>query len=74
MPQEHSVTTCRWARPTLFLPWPHWCDAAVDEWSCSVGGTPRVLTDPRECHTCVLWEAQEPEHAAPAPELIEECR
>lgn len=51
-----SVRTCRWGTPTLFLPWPIWCDASQHEWSCTRGATPLTLADPGVCRACQPWQ------------------
>ena len=50
-----AVSTCKWAIPTLFLPWPLWYDASSSEWSCTRGREPRGLPDPGVCATCARW-------------------
>lgn len=51
----HSIQTCRWGTPTMFLPWPLWCEAADDLWSCTRGAQPHRVHDPRTCETCSAW-------------------
>jgi hypothetical protein len=59
-----AVHTCRWATPTLFLPWPLWFDASNNEWSCTRGDTARGLHDPSNCAVCKGWTAaSRPLHA-----------
>jgi hypothetical protein len=58
MPAQ-AVQTCRWAMPTLFLPWPLWYDASAHEWSCTRGAKPRGLMDPVSCTTCRQWAPAE---------------
>lgn len=55
MTEAHSIQTCRWGSPTLFLPWPYWCDASDDIWSCTRGARPRGVPDPRHCASCANW-------------------
>jgi hypothetical protein len=55
MTAPHSVQTCRWGTPTLFLGWPLWYDASQHEWSCTRGAGPTVLVDPAICRTCPHW-------------------
>lgn len=55
-PQRTSL--CRWAAPTLFLPWPVWLDAWSCPWSCVVDETPRPLISTEVCRTCPRWEAR----------------
>lgn len=55
MPHAQSIQTCHWARPTLFLPWPLWFDAADFEWSCTRGARPRPVPEPSTCETCEGW-------------------
>ena len=58
---EQAVHTCKWAVPTLFLPWPLWYDASAYEWSCTRGPQPRGLAQPAVCSTCYGWApAQRP--------------
>lgn len=52
-----AVQTCKWAVPTLFLPWPLWYDAAVQHWSCTREPAPRGLPDPACCARCARWAA-----------------
>jgi hypothetical protein len=55
MTAHHSVQTCCWGTPTLFLQWPLWYDAGQHEWSCTRRATPRVLADPAVCEECRHW-------------------
>ena len=55
----HSVHTCRWGSPTLFLQWPLWYEASQHEWSCIRGQAARVLVDPAICRTCPYWSPAE---------------
>jgi hypothetical protein len=55
MTRVQSVQTCRWATPTLFLPWPLWFDAAHYEWSCTRGLRPRGIAQPAACARCEGW-------------------
>ena len=55
MTQVQSVQTCRWATPTLFLPWPLWFDAAEHEWSCTRGTRPHGIPQPESCGKCDGW-------------------
>lgn len=57
MAEAQSVQTCKWGTPTLFLPWPYWCAASEDLWSCVRGRAPRGVTDPRVCAVCRHWSA-----------------
>jgi hypothetical protein len=66
MTDTHSVQTCRWATPTLFLPWPLWFAASQHEWSCQRGIGVSVLPDPAICRTCSCWSRAQPERK-PAP-------
>ena len=66
MVSPHSVQSCRWATPTLFLRWPLWYDASQHEWSCTRGDAARVLVDPAMCRTCPYWSPAERE-LGPAP-------
>lgn len=58
----HAVSSCRFATPTLFLPWPLWYAASASEWSCTRLPESRQLADPSECARCKCWERAE--HAA----------
>ena len=55
MVRAQSVQTCRWAIPTLFLPWPLWFDATAFEWSCTKGVEPRGIPQPLSCTRCEGW-------------------
>ena len=66
----HSVQTCRWGAPTLFLGWPLWYEASQYEWSCIRGTTARVLDDPAMCRTCLHWSrAEDHEDSARTSEI-----
>ena len=55
-PVKRSVTTCRWAAPTLFLPAPYWFAAEGCPWTC-LRDAPRPLEDAADaCTTCSRWE------------------
>jgi hypothetical protein len=74
MGSHHSVQTCHWGIPTLFLGWPSWYEASQHEWSCIRGDVAKVLVDPAMCETCPYWSRVErhvepqrhPHHAATA--------
>jgi hypothetical protein len=75
MAASHSVQTCRWGTPTLFLGWPLWYDASQHEWSCTRGAVPTVLVDPAICRTCPYWCLVEREaEAAPPVHASDECQ
>jgi hypothetical protein len=63
MNTKQSVTTCRWARPTLFLDAPYWFEADTYPWACTCDPTMRVLRTTARCASCRRWEA----HAEEAP-------
>lgn len=48
--------TCRWAEPTLYLPWPYWLDAWNMPWSCRRDGLPRLIETTGECGACARFE------------------
>jgi hypothetical protein len=64
MSNTHSVTTCRWARPTLFLHAPYWFEAETYPWTCTCDASLRVLRTTARCPSCLRWEA--PPAEAPA--------
>jgi hypothetical protein len=71
----HSVQTCRWGTPTLFLPWPLWYEATQHEWSCIRGATARVLIDPTICRTCPYWSPAGRQVEPPPPvHAPDKCR
>jgi hypothetical protein len=75
MAAPHSVRTCRWGTPTLFLPWPLWYDASQHEWSCTRGASANVLVDPATCRACPYWSpAERPVEPAPRVRAPGECR
>lgn len=57
---------CRWAEPTLFMPWPVWLEAWTCPWSCLVDGEPRPLVSTEVCRTCPRWEARPESASAPS--------
>lgn len=68
-----AVETCRWGTPTLFLPWPLWCEASQHEWSCTRGVVPTILADPAICRTCPYWLPAERQVSHP-PQRRSGCR
>jgi len=54
--EKHSAHTCRWARPTLFLPLPDWIDARDAPWSCRRREPTRLIESATECAKCTQWE------------------
>jgi len=75
MAVTHSIQTCRWGTPTLFLQWPLWYEASQHEWSCTRGTTPSVLADPAICRTCPYWaQAGRQVVLAPAVRAHDQCR
>jgi hypothetical protein len=75
MTAPHSVQTCRWGTPTLFLAWPLWYDASQHEWSCTRGASPNVLVDPAICRTCPYWSpAQRLVESVPPVPVRDVCR
>jgi hypothetical protein len=55
----HAVQTCKWAIPTMFLPWPLWYDASEQDWSCTLGPAPRGVPDPTCCAACRNWTGKD---------------
>lgn len=55
MKSPHAVTTCRWATPTLSLPYPLWLAAEDTPWSCTRLPDPRPLESTDACATCPHW-------------------
>jgi hypothetical protein len=71
----HSVQTCRWGTPTLFLPWPLWYDASQHEWSCTRGASATILVDPAIRRMCPSWSPAEAlAESAPRVHAPDECR
>ena len=66
MTTPHSVQTCRWGTPTLFLPWPRWYEASQHEWSCTRQGPANVLLDTAICRACPHWLPHSGDLASPA--------
>lgn len=56
MADESRVETCRWARPTLRMPYPLWLESEDKPWTCLRDKTPRPLEDTSECIGCPRWE------------------
>jgi hypothetical protein len=66
MNTKQSVTTCRWATPTLFLDAPYWFEAETFPWTCTRDVPLRVLGTTARCARCRRWEAQPAEAPAEA--------
>jgi hypothetical protein len=56
MNDEQNVATCRWARQTLYLPYPMWLNAEDQPWTCLRDAEPRPLDDTDICRDCPRWE------------------
>jgi len=54
---EHTgVENCRWARPTIRLPYPYWVEAEDTPWSCLHDQEPFPLENTDTCKGCPRWE------------------
>lgn len=58
MDERCSVETCRWARPTVRLPYPLWLDAEDKPWSCLRDPEPKSLEDTEVCKGCPRWDSK----------------
>jgi len=67
MNTRHSVTTCRWASPTLFLNAPYWFEAETYPWTCTRDPSLRPIGTTARCTTCERWEAQPADAPDQAP-------
>jgi hypothetical protein len=56
MDQIPSVVSCRWARQTLFLPYPLWLNSEKTPWTCLRDREPRPLENTELCRDCFRWE------------------
>jgi hypothetical protein len=56
MGQHQRVDMCRWAVPTLFLPYPQWLSGEDEPWSCVRGDTPVPLETTDICSDCPYFE------------------
>jgi hypothetical protein len=65
MDQESGVVSCRWARPTIRLPYPVWLEADGKPWTCLRDQEPRPLEDTDVCRGCPRWEPRRL-HVAPS--------
>ena len=65
MPEAPSVVTCRWARETLRLPYPHWINAQDVAWTCLRGPEAVPLDDPDICRDCPRWQSRRLERDEP---------
>lgn len=61
MDERCSVETCRWARPTVRLPYPYWLDSEDKPWACLREPEPKTLEDTDVCKECPRWD---PRHLA----------
>ncbi len=52
MDAHHGIDSCRWARPTLFLPYPLWLEAENTPWTCVRPMPPKLLETTDVCRTC----------------------
>jgi hypothetical protein len=51
-----SVVNCRWARPTVRLPYPYWLNAEELPWACLRDPEPHLLEDAERCRDCPRWD------------------
>ena len=58
MDDESRVESCRWAKPTLQLPYPVWLNSEDTPWSCLRDREPRLLEDTAICLGCPRWESR----------------
>jgi hypothetical protein len=58
------LENCRWARLTLFQPYPVWLSAEAYPWSCVRDGTPRLLETTEVCRVCPFWQIELEEQSA----------
>lgn len=65
MAEPKAVETCRWARPTIRVPYPHWTEAEDKPWTCMRDEAPRPLEDTDVCRECPRWQP----HRVDAAEL-----
>ena len=57
MKPKRLPQTCRWAVPTLDLPWPTWLDAWAWPWSCRTeDGDAKIVLSTTVCEDCPRWE------------------
>jgi hypothetical protein len=64
MGKHQHVHTCRWAVPTLFLPYPLWLSTEDTPWSCVRDGSAEPLETTETCVDCPRFERV----ASPQPE------
>jgi hypothetical protein len=56
MQDKHQAGNCRWAMPTLFVPFPIWLEAQDSAWTCARDPDPRPLLTTELCQSCLRWE------------------
>ena len=54
--EKHTPQNCRWAEPTLYLPFPCWLEAWNMPWSCRRDGSPRLIETTAQCNICPRFE------------------
>ncbi|MEW6321211.1 MAG: hypothetical protein AB1635_08980 [Acidobacteriota bacterium] len=58
MDEQTGVESCRWARPTVRLPYPQWLESEQKPWTCLRDAQPNSLEDTDICHDCPRWESR----------------
>lgn len=56
MADPRNVQNCRWAEPTLFVPYPVWIASDDYPWSCRADGVPLPVEDTDMCSVCMRWQ------------------
>jgi hypothetical protein len=54
--EKRTPQNCRWAEPTLYLPFPYWLEAWSIPWSCHRDGSSRLLETTEQCAACPRFE------------------
>jgi hypothetical protein len=59
MQEKQQAGNCRWAMPTLFVPFPIWLEAEDFAWTCTRDAEPHPLLTTEPCENCPRWEEDE---------------
>jgi len=67
MSEVRHASACRWARLTLYLPYPAWLEAEDHPWTCLREAEPRPFEAAEHCETCPHWQSRRLSTDSPQP-------